>query len=177
MLAPAPCVHLFEGKTPVGSTTVTLFQYMTLQGTGLTWSEKDVLVNTASTGTTAPIFVASLSVSCGVTLSPCVANGDFHASPLKIGSSGSVAYGDNLGVGDVSEDISNTYTLDYEAPPYIPADEEGSPWSSPWLYRCDNGVAQARSGGCVVPAYTPTLNLSIKQAGASAALFNGPRPT
>jgi len=32
-------------------------------------------------------------------------------------------------------------------------------------------VAQANSGGCVIPAYTPTLTLSIRQAGASAALF------
>jgi hypothetical protein len=151
-------VTFFKNNKPIGSTAITLFQYMTLRGTALVWSEVDVVVGMKSTGTTAPIDITSLNVSCGG--SRCAAEGDFHAAPLKIGSSGSVAYGSLLTVGQFEEDMVNTYLLDYEAPPYI-TDADGT-WNSPLFYRCDNGVAQADSGGCVVPAYTPTLELSVK---------------
>jgi hypothetical protein len=159
----------YKDKVPVGDTVVALFQYVTLRGTGLAWSEEDVVTAVDSTGETAPIS-GTLSVSCGG--GPCLAAASFAPAPITIGSNGSVAYGDRLAVGEYVTDMFNTYTLDYEAPPYIPvSDNASSAWSSPWPYRCDNGVAVAKSAGCVVPAAVPTLTLSIKQAGASAAMF------
>lgn len=160
-------VIFLRNKKPIGSTAITLFQYMTLRGTSLVWSEVDVVVGLKSTKTTAPIDVTSLNVSCGG--SPCAAVGDFPAGRLKIGSSGSVTYGSRLSVGESEEDIVNTYLLDYTA---LPFEKDGdTPWKAPLSYRCDNGVAQTGSAGCVIPAATPILALSIKQAGASAALF------
>ena len=140
---------------------------MTLQATSLAWSEEDIVAGLKSSGTTAPIEVTALDVSCGG--SPCAASGDFHAAKLKIGSSGSVSYGSRLTVGEFEEDMVSTYTLDYEALPFIK--ESNDSWNSPISYRCDNGVAQTGSAGCVIPNAAPTLDLSIKQAGASAAMF------
>jgi hypothetical protein len=151
-----------KGKQ-VGSTVITLFQYITFRGNALSWSEEDVVTSVKPTGITAPIS-AELDVSCGA--SPCTANPSFNPSPIKVGSRGSVSYTDRLSGGRY-EKIFNLYILEWSAPGVTVHSDPG--WSTPWIYRCDNGVA-APGEGCVT-AYTPTLGLSIRQAGASAALF------
>lgn len=148
---------------PVGSTVITLFQYITFHGNALSWSEEDVVTSVKSKRKTAPISGA-LDVSCGA--SPCTANPNFNPSPIKVGSRGSVSYVDRL-PGGKYEKTFNLYILEWSAPGVmvqsVPA------WSTPWVYRCDNGVATIGEG-CVTN-YTPTLGLSVRNAGASAALF------
>jgi hypothetical protein len=77
-----------------------------------------------------------------------------------------VSYTDRLSGGRY-EKTFNVYILEWSAPGVtvhsVPA------WRTPWIYRCDNRVA-APGEGCVT-GYTPTLDLSVRQAGASAALF------
>lgn len=77
----------------VGSTVITLFQYITFRGNALSWSEEDVVTSVKPTGKTAPIS-AELDVSCGA--SPCTADPSFNPSPIKVGSRGSVSYTDRL---------------------------------------------------------------------------------
>ncbi|WP_146747048.1 hypothetical protein [Thermogemmatispora tikiterensis] len=65
------------------------------------------------------------------------------------------------------------YVLSYEAPPYVPLND--GIWDSPLAYRCDDALAvKSRATlppGCVFPAFTPTLELSLSQYGAAAALI------
>lgn len=165
-------VTCYMNKKPIGSTAITLFQYMTLHGTGLVWSEVDVVVGPKSAGTTAPIDVTSLNVSCGG--SPCAATGDFHAARLKIGSSGSVAYGNRLTVGQFEEDMVSTYLLDYEAPPTLRTA------MAPGTRRCPTAVTtEWRRPTAVAALSRPTPPRSRCRSGRPAPpprCSNGPKP-
>jgi hypothetical protein len=99
-------------KKQVGSTVITLFQYITFRGNALSWSEEDVVTSVKPTGKTSPVS-GSLDVSCGA--SPCTANPSFNPSPIKVGSRGSVSYVDRL-PGGKYEKLFSLYILDCSAP-------------------------------------------------------------
>jgi hypothetical protein len=157
----------YKKGVPVGVTQALFFQYMTLYATRMDWSEEDVVTKVASQGTTAPV-TATLAAVCNGGKS-CVSTANFSVSPIAAGQSGAVYYASTISGGSIQNHILSSYTMTYSAPTYT----TGTPitWNSPWPYRCDNDVAAARSMGCVVPGYRPTLTLSIKQGGASAAMF------
>jgi hypothetical protein len=68
--------HFLNSKgKQVGSTVITLFQYITFRGNALSWSEEDIVTSVKPTGKTAAIS-AELDASCGA--SPCTANPDFN---------------------------------------------------------------------------------------------------
>jgi hypothetical protein len=147
---------------PVGTLKAKLVQYIDLDPRSGNWTQDDTVISAVPEGTTAPVEV-DLTAVCG---SPCEATALF-SGVVAGGLVGPVVYTDAIANGDVNT-TPTLYTLDYDAPPYIPESELA--WASPISYRCDQGVA-AKGTGCVFPEFTPTLDLSIKQAGASAALF------
>jgi hypothetical protein len=105
--------HFLNSKgKQIGSTVITLFQYITFRGNALSWSEEDIVISVKPTGTTAPIN-AELDASCGA--SPCTANPSFNPSPIKVGSRGSVSYTDRLSGGRYQK-IFNLYILEWSAP-------------------------------------------------------------
>jgi hypothetical protein len=150
-----------NGTTPIGSTVAVLYQYSDLSATRTSWTEYDTVSSVTSKGTTEPITISLLG-TCG----PCTTSGDLFGK-LANGLRGTETYSISLGKG---HDASGTvkYSLVYSAPKYLPLTFGSS--SSPLSFRCDNDVA-ATGEGCVYPKATPTLVLSIGQAGASAALF------
>jgi hypothetical protein len=148
---------------PIGSKQVFLFQYMTLAPKGARWSEKDIVVATITVGKTFPI-IADLRASCGA---HCTAHADLKGI-LKIGTHGAVGYSTNVPK-DTEITTSTHYTLFFIAPPAININLDIK-WHSPWQYRCDNNLAEGGTG-CVVPKFTPTLDLSRSRWGAAAAMI------
>jgi hypothetical protein len=97
---------------------------------------------------------------------PCIATALF-SGVVTVGLSGTVVYIDDVANGHYHT-TPTYYLLNYVSPGYISDSEV--PWTSPDRYRCDQGVA-TKGTGCVFPNFTPTLSLSVRQTGASAALF------
>lgn len=147
---------------PVGTLTAELIQYISLNPRSDVWTEHDTVTKTVATGTTALVNV-DLVADCD---SPCEATA-LLSGVLVSGLSGTVVYIDTIDKGH-DHTTPTYYVLDYEAPDYIPENVLG--WTSPGRYRCDQGIAE-KGTGCVFPEFTPTLGLSVRQAGASAALF------
>jgi hypothetical protein len=151
-----------ENEEPVGESIVILYQYIALRPKLKTFTEYDTVGPVTSTGTTAPIE-AVLTAACG---SDCVATGGLRGT-LKPGLTGTISYSSNLPRDDEFTRASD-YTLDYDAPPYIPLDV--GHWDTPIDYRCDNSKAINNTTGCVFEEFDPTLVLSLKTGGASAAM-------
>ncbi len=152
----------FEDEDPVGTSVVTLIQYIVLRPGTKSWTEYDTVTTVTSEGTTAPIEVVQ-TVTCG---SDCKATGGLKGT-LKAGLTATISYITSVGKDKDVTDAS-TYSLVYDAPPYIPTND--LQWDSPIKFRCDNSLGVANTIGCVFPKYVPTLVLSLKTGGASAAM-------
>jgi hypothetical protein len=152
-----------RGRVLIGTLKTVLVQSILLNPRGRAWTEHDTVIAAVPSGTTAPVEVL-LTASCD---SPCHAVAHF-SGVVRVGLTGTVDYTDDIAKNH-DHQTPTFYVLDYDAPPYIP--EGVVPWTSPISYRCDNSLAVKNSTGCAFPQFTPTLVLSRRQYGASAAMI------
>lgn len=151
-----------SGTTPVGELQALLVQYISLNPRSDVWTEYDTVTKTQAAGSTAAVDI-SLTASCKL---PCEATAEFNGK-IFAGLSGQVVYLDTIGDREEHETPTH-YKLSYSSPARVSL---GDPtWTSPHSYRCDKGVAEAGTG-CVFPSFIPTLELSKKKYGASAAMI------
>jgi hypothetical protein len=159
-------IFLINGR-PVGSTVAEVEQSIHLN-TGVSrppvkWTEDDTVLGTVSRGRTAPIE-ADLVASCDRS---CHAAASFRGV-IRRGLRGTVKYTERLRVREVNETPTH-YKLIWAAVPFAPLNFPK--WDSPIKYRCDRNMPGIRGPGCVFPEFTPTLVLSRRQFGASAAMI------
>jgi hypothetical protein len=152
-----------ENGEPVGTLVADLVQSISLNAAGRSWTEHDTVAEAVPAGVTAPVE-AVMGASCD---SPCNAVAHF-AGVIQTGLAGVVDYTDDVAKGGVNTTPTH-YTLDYDAPPYIPTSVGA--WDSPISYRCDDDMPGIAGPGCVFPEFTPTLILSRGEFGAAAAMI------
>ncbi|MGY0055087.1 hypothetical protein ACWY4P_00590 [Streptomyces sp. LZ34] len=152
----------------LGTALFATAQQLDLATNSLQWTETDQITMLSSTGTLPAGLSVSWTTSCS---SPCA------PGTTKLWTSAPISLGQNL---------KKTYTLTDQPSTgydYIDLDYQlsiGSPdaidllppitWGGAEV-RCDNKISVADKAGCVVPWYTPTLQIPRSQYGSSADML------
>jgi hypothetical protein len=134
----------------IGDADYQVNQLLTLSATSSDFSEAyEFLVTGATPGLTG---TGNLAVTCSVKTT-CQTAGGFGDVPLVTGEDEVIT----IAGSDTTASIDSnalSYTLNWGPLTLVPTTYTGV------TFRCDNGVAVAGSAGCVIPQYTPSVDMS-----------------
>ncbi|MEU9263432.1 hypothetical protein AB0932_35580 [Streptomyces sp. NPDC006682] len=153
--------------TIVATALFAIAQQMDLSATSLEWTETDQLVMLEASPKL-PALTATWTTKCAATCSPAT-TAVFSKQPVKVGQLLKKTYK----VADVPtkkyDFLDVDYTLNFDA---AGATEITPPSTWDAEVRCDDQLSVGNTSGCVVPWFTPTLNISRAQYGSSADMIN-----
>jgi hypothetical protein len=156
----------------LGAAHFNVYQDIHLNATTGIFTEVDTITFTSVTG--APALPAQ---SGALTFTSVCGSPNCTVTPAGAPNSTLISIGQSLNFGfeyrdtpsaTTPDQFRNTYTLIYLPPGYV----QGAPpptYQSASPVRCDNELPGVTSAGCVFPAFTPTLELSLATYRAAAA--------
>ncbi|MGW4021615.1 NucA/NucB deoxyribonuclease domain-containing protein [Streptomyces sp. NPDC005009] len=152
----------------LGTALFATAQQLDLATNSLQWTETDQITMLSSTGTLPADLGVSWTTNCSSTCTPKITK-PWVQTPIRVGQNLKQTY-------TLTDQPSTGYDyidLDYEFDINSPTSTDLTPpitWGGAEV-RCDNKISSADKAGCVVPWYTPTLEISRSQYGSSADMI------